>query len=84
MSMVTDHGHCRAPLFAVQADAQIHNRFRPFELQQRPIAQFILTASGGLLGEVSRLLTKAAEAAIYTGAEQVSLELLEKAAHGRR
>ena len=104
-------GTSEAPV-AFQTDAQIHNRFRPFELprwtetedfrrllaafelvlplrkasnlQQRPMVQFILTASGGLLGEVSRLLTKAAEAAIDTGAEQVSLELLEKAAHGRR
>jgi Bacterial TniB protein len=53
-------------------------------LQQRPMAQFILTASGGLLGEVSRLLTKAAEVAISTGTEQLSLELLESAAYGRR
>lgn len=53
-------------------------------LQQRPMVQFILAASGGLLGEVSRLLTKAAEAAITAGAEQISLELLENAANGRQ
>lgn len=52
-------------------------------LQQRPMAQFILTASCGLLGEVPRLLTKAAEAAITTCPEQLSLDLLETAAYGR-
>ena len=44
-----------------------------FELLSRP--------DGGLLGEVSRLLSSAAEDAIRDGTEQVTLSLLEQAAH---
>lgn len=54
---------------------------RPSELTQRPIAQFLIAASGGLLGEVSRLLNDAAEEAIRDGSEQISLAQLEVAAH---
>lgn len=37
------------------------------------------SASGGLLGEVSRLLTQAAEQAIHDNSEWISLEHLEAA-----
>ena len=50
------------------------------DLGQRPIVQFVIAASGGLLGEVSRILTEAAEQAIHDGSERISLELLERAA----
>ena len=52
------------------------------DLAQRPIAQFLLAASAGLLGEISRILTEAAEHAIHDGSERISLELLEYAAYG--
>ena len=52
------------------------------DLAQRPIAQFLLAASSGLLGEISRILTEAAEHAIHDGSERISLELLECAAYG--
>ena len=54
---------------------------RPSELTQRPIVQFLIAASGGLLGEVSRLLNDAAEQAIRDGTEQITLALLEASAH---
>lgn len=50
------------------------------QLDQRPIVQFLLAASAGLTGEVSRLLTAAAELAIRDRSERISLELLEHAA----
>ena len=53
-------------------------------LSQRPIVQFLLAASGGLLGEVSRLLCDGAEAAIRDGTERISLAHLEDAARARR
>lgn len=56
----------------------------PSELQQRPMAQFLMAASGGLLGEVSKLLTAAAEAAVLNGTERITLPLLEQAADVRR
>jgi len=56
----------------------------PSELQQRPIAQFLMAASGGLIGEVSKLLTAAAEAAVMNGSERITLPLLEQAADVRR
>jgi hypothetical protein len=43
--------------------------------------QFLIAASGGLLGEVSRLLNDAAEQAICDGSEQITLAQLEVAAH---
>ena len=54
---------------------------RPSDLTERPIVQFLLAASGGLLGEVSRLLNDAAEQAIRDGSEQITLAQLEVAAH---
>ena len=54
---------------------------RQSELEQRPIAQFLIAASGGLLGEVSRLLSGAAEDAIRDGSERITLQLLEHAAY---
>lgn len=55
---------------------------RRSSLEQRPVVQFLLAATGGLLGEVSRLLNSAAEEAIRSGSEQVTLPLLESAAYG--
>jgi AAA+ superfamily predicted ATPase len=54
---------------------------RASDLVQRPVVQFRVSASGGLLGEVSRLLTEAAERAIVEGSERISLEHLERAAY---
>lgn len=51
------------------------------DLAERPVVQFLIAASGGLLGEISRILTEAAEHAIHDGSEQISLELLERAAY---
>lgn len=51
----------------------------PSELTQRTVVQFLVAASGGLLGDVSRLLNSAAELAIANGSERVSLALLEQA-----
>lgn len=53
---------------------------RASDLVQRPVVQFLVAASGGLLGEVSRLLTEAAEQAIVEGSERISLQHLEQAA----
>ena len=52
---------------------------RVSDLAQRPFVQFLISASGGLLGEVSRLLGEAAEQAILDGSERISLEHLERA-----
>ena len=54
---------------------------RASDLEQRPIGQFLIAASGGLLGEVSRLLSSAAEQAIRDGTEQFTLQRLERTAH---
>ena len=54
---------------------------RASNLEQRPIVQFLVATSGGLLGEVSRLLSIAAEQAIRDGTEQITLQRLEQAAH---
>ena len=54
---------------------------RPSDLVQRPIVQFLISASGGLLGEVSRLLTHAAEQSIEDHSERISLQHLEQAAY---
>lgn len=42
------------------------------ELTQRPIAQFLIAASAGLLWEISRLLSDAAERAILDGSELIT------------
>lgn len=54
---------------------------KPSELTQRPIAEFLLGASAGLTGEVSRLLNEAAEHAILDRTERITLAHLEHAAH---
>ena len=54
---------------------------KPSELTQRPIAEFLLGASTGLTGEVSRLLNEAAEHAILDRTERITLAHLEHAAH---
>lgn len=54
---------------------------RRSELTQRSVVQFLVAASGGLLGEVSRILTDAAEAAIGDGSERIELGHLQAAAH---
>ena len=55
---------------------------KPSQLQQRPIAQFLMAASAGLLGEVARILTDSAEAAIRDGSEMITIQGIEKA-HAR-
>ena len=54
---------------------------RPSELTQRPLVQYLSAVSGGLLGEVSRLLNDAAEAAIRDGSERITLGHLEHVAN---
>jgi hypothetical protein len=54
---------------------------KPSDLSQRPIAQFLLAASAGLLGEVARMLTEAAELAIRDSSECITLTHLESVAH---
>jgi hypothetical protein len=48
-------------------------------LAEMEIAQFVLRRSGGLTGQVSRLLNQAAELAIADRSEWISLPLLERA-----
>jgi hypothetical protein len=47
------------------------------ELTQRAIVQFIVAASAGLTGEISRLLNEAAAMAILDGAERITLAHVE-------
>jgi hypothetical protein len=54
---------------------------KPSDLAQRPVAQFLLAASAGLLGEVARMLTEAAELAIRDSSECITLAHLESVAH---
>ena len=54
---------------------------RQSQLTQRPIVQFLVAASGGLLGEVSRMFNTAAELAIMDGSERLTLAMLEQVAH---
>lgn len=54
---------------------------RPSDLVQQPIVQFLVAASTGLLGEVSRLLNLAAERAIHDKSERVTLDHLERAVY---
>ncbi|WP_119153597.1 TniB family NTP-binding protein [Caldimonas tepidiphila] len=53
---------------------------KPSELTQRPVVQFMLAASAGLTGEVSRLLNEAAELAIRDASERITLAHLEQVA----
>ena len=51
------------------------------DLMQRAIAQFVLAASDGLTGEISRLLNEAAALAITDGTEHITLEHLKHVAN---
>ncbi|MCY0853459.1 TniB family NTP-binding protein [Cupriavidus sp. D39] len=53
---------------------------RPSNLARREMVHAILTASGGLTGEVSRVLTVSAELAIRDGQEAIDLGHIENAA----
>ncbi len=53
---------------------------KPSDLMQRSIAQFVLSASEGLTGEISRLLNEAAALAITDGTEHITLEHLKHVA----
>jgi hypothetical protein len=53
---------------------------KPSDLMQRSIVQFILVASGGLTGEISRLLNEAAALAVLDGSEQITIAHLEHVA----
>lgn len=53
----------------------------PSDLTQRPLVQYLLAASGGLFGDVSRMLSDAAELAIVDGSETITLVHLEQVAH---
>jgi Cdc6-like AAA superfamily ATPase len=54
---------------------------RPSDLAQREIVQYVLAASDGLTGEVSRILNAAAELAIRDGNESIKLYHLEQVTH---
>ena len=54
---------------------------KPSDLMQRTVVQFVLAASGGLTGEISRILNEAAAMAIKDGSELITLAHLEHAAH---
>lgn len=51
---------------------------RPSDLARREIVQYVLAASEGLTGEVSRILNAAAELAIRDGNESINLHHLEQ------
>jgi hypothetical protein len=98
----------RDAVLALQTDAQMYSRYRPFEiprwresdsvrrllaafervlplrkpsdLTRREIVQFVLSASGGLTGEISTLLNDAAEFSIRSGDEFIDLSHLEHVA----
>ena len=53
---------------------------KPSDLMQRSIAQFIHVASGGLTGEIARLLKEAAALAVLDGSEHITLAHLEHVA----
>ena len=53
------------------------------DLGQRAILEFVLSYSGGLTGEVARLLNEAAEYAIIDRSEMIKMEHLEHAARVR-
>ncbi|MEX3846880.1 TniB family NTP-binding protein [Paraburkholderia sp. BR10882] len=98
----------RDAVLALQTDAQMYSRYRPFEiprwresdslrrllaafervlplrrpsdLTRREIVQFVLSASGGLTGEISTLLNDAAEFSIRSGDEFIGMSHLEHVA----
>lgn len=100
-------GTSDAPI-ALQTDAQMANRFIPFEiprwteneefrrllaafekaiplrqksdLTNRATVQFLLASSGGLTGEVARLLCDAAVLSIRDGSERIQIQHLEQVA----
>lgn len=53
------------------------------DLQQRAFVQLLVAASGGLLGDVSRILNAAAEQAILDSSEKITLRHLEQACDAR-
>lgn len=53
---------------------------QPSDLAQRAIVEFVLAYSGGLTGEVARLLNESAQAAILDKSEMIKLAHLEHAA----
>ena len=57
---------------------------KPSDLMQRSLAQFVLSASKGLTGEISRLLNEAAALAITDGTERITLEHLKHVASADR
>ena len=50
---------------------------KPSDLARREIVQFVLSATGGLTGEISTLLSNAAELSIRTGDEYIGITHLE-------
>jgi hypothetical protein len=50
---------------------------KPSDLVRCKIVQFVLSASGGLTGEISTLLNNAAELAIRNGDELIDMTHLE-------
>ncbi|SAL54512.1 TniB transposition protein [Caballeronia sordidicola] len=52
---------------------------KPSDLSRREIVQFVLSATGGLTGEISSLLNNAAELAIRNGDELIYMTHLEHA-----
>ena len=67
----------------VSAFEQVLPLRRSSDLQQRPFVQLLIVASGGLLGEVSRILNAAAEHAIADDSERITLRHLEHACHAQ-
>jgi hypothetical protein len=51
---------------------------------QRSIAQFVLSASERLTGEIARLLNESAALAIMDGTEHITLEHLKNVARAER
>lgn len=78
---------------ALQGDTQMNSRFSPFEqviplrkasdLAQREILEFVHAYSGGLTGEIARLINEAAEYAITDRSEMIKMEHLEHAVRAR-
>ena len=54
---------------------------RASNLAQRAVVEFLLAASGGLTGEISRLLNEAAELAIGDASERITMKHLEHVGH---
>jgi hypothetical protein len=50
---------------------------RASDLAQRAVVEFLLAASGGLTGEISRLLNEVAEPAIGDASERITMKHLE-------